>query len=198
MSLFEELRSNPRLRIGLALVVAILLGYGLLEWRDRQEAGMADYKRLLGQVARMGQPQQPAQWAQRASEAAAALQQARSQLWRNASTGLAQAQVQDWLNGLLRQVDAKSASVRVAEPELNPDAPTLASRLPQELKATQPLRARVEFNTDPSVLLTLLAALNDAPQRVVVENLAVKPIKTELVLTFWFDITPAAAAGGGP
>ena len=195
MSLFEELRSNPRLRIGLALVVAILLGYGLLEWRDRQDAGMADYKRLLGQVARMGQPQQPAQWAQRASEATDALQQARSQLWRNASTGLAQAQVQDWLNGLLRQVDAKSASVRVAEPELNPDAPSLASRLPQELKTLQPLRARVEFNTDASVLLTLLAALNDAPQRVVVENLTAKPLKTELVLTFWFEITPAGQGG---
>lgn len=196
MSLFEEFRSNPRLRTGLALVAAILVGYGLLEWRDHQEASVADYKRLLGQVARMSQPQQPAQWAQRASEAGEALQQARGQLWRNASTGLAQAQVQDWLNGLLRQVDAKSASVRVAEPELNPDAPSLAARLPSDLQALQPLRARVEFNSEPTVLLTLLAALNDAPQRVVVEGLTVKQPRTEIVLTFWFEITPAARGGG--
>lgn len=196
MTLMEELRDNPRLRVGLVLVVAILVGYGLLEWRDRQEVAVGEYKRLLGQVARMGQPQQPAKWARRASEAEEALQQARGQLWRNASTGLAQAQVQDWLNGLLRKVDAKSASVRVAEPELSPDAAALAARLPSDLQTLRPLRARVEFNSEPTVLLTLLAALNDAPQRVVVDSLNVKQTRTEMLLTFWFEIAPGARGGG--
>lgn len=197
MSLLEELHSNPRLRVGLAIVVAILFGYGLLEWRDQLDTGRAEYTRLLGQVARMGQPQPAAQWAQRASEAGDALRQARAQLWRNGSTGLAQAQVQDWLNGLLRQVAAKGATVRVSEPEISPDVASLAGRLPADMQTVKPLRARIEFNSDPAALLALLAAFNDAPHRVVVEGLTVKEIKTEMVLTFWFEIgapTPGDAS----
>jgi hypothetical protein len=197
MSLFDELRTNPRLRAGLAVVLAILVAYGLLEWRDRQDAGRAEYVRLLTQVARQSQPQQPAVWAQRASEAGDALQRARGELWRNASTGLAQAQVQDWLNGLLRQVAAKSAAVRVSEPELGPETQALTARLPADLQIVKPLRARVEFNSDPAALLTLLAALNDAPHRVVVDGLTVKELKTEMVLTFWFAID-APAQGSAP
>jgi hypothetical protein len=196
MSLRDELQANPRLRLGLAAVVAILAGYGLLEWRDHQVAATADYKRLLGQVARLAQPQQAQPWAQRASEAGEALRQARAQLWRNASPGQAQAQVQDWLNTLLRQVDAKSATVRVSEPEINPEAAVLAARLPADLAALQPLRARLEFNSEPAVLLTLLAAINDAPRRVVVDGLSVKPLKTEISLSFWFEIAPPTAGEG--
>lgn len=195
MGALEELRSNQRLRIGVVAILVILLAYGLLEWRDRQAVAVADYTRLLNQVARLGANMQPAQWQQRASEARGALDQARSQLWRNQSIGLAQAQVQDWLNGLLRQAGAKALSVRVSEPEVNQEGQALVSRLPADLQSLQLLRARIEFSSDPTVLLALLAAFNDSPQRVILEGLTIKQLKTEMVLNFWFEITPA---GKGP
>ena len=188
MGYLEELRNNLRLRVGLVAIVAILLGYGLLEWRDHLAESALDYRRLLIQVARLGQQQHPEQWQSRVVEARQALSQARAQLWRNNSPGLAQAQVQDWLSSVLRQTDAKAYSVRVSEPDTAIDSQTLKARLPAELSQLVPLRARVEFNSDPAVLLALLAAMNDSKQRVVVDTLNIRTLKTDMMLTFWFEI----------
>lgn len=191
MDALEELRSNQRLRLGLAAILAILLAYGLLDWRDRIDVAKTEYRRLLGQVVRVEQIQQPEVWQQRAKESQAALAQARTTVWRNASTGQAQAQVQDLLGALLRQTDAKGSALRVTEPEAALDTASVTAKLPESLKGLKLLRARVEFTTDPAVLMALLAALNDAEHRVVVDVLTVKPFKTELVLTFWFELVPA-------
>jgi len=189
MGYLEELRVNLRLRLGLVAIMAILIIYGLLEWRDHLASATTDYRRLLNQVARLGQQKQPEQWQKRAVEARQALAEARAQLWHNASSGLAQAQVQDWLNGVLRQADAKAYVVRVSEPDTALDSQSLKARLPQELSQLVPLRARVEFNSDPAVLLALLAAMNDSRQRIVVDTLNIKALKTDMTLTFWFEIT---------
>ena len=96
MTLLEDLRTNQRLRLGVVAIVAILVLYGLLEWRDQLAASKADYRRLLTQLARVNQYRQAPVgvdvWQARASEAEQALSQARDQLWHNKSTGLAQAQ----------------------------------------------------------------------------------------------------------
>jgi hypothetical protein len=194
MAALEELRASRRLRLGLAAILAILVGYGLLEWRDQLAADQASYRSLLNQVARLGQLEQPQLWAQRASEAGVALQQAQGRLWRQDTSGQAQAQVQDWLLGQLRQTDAKATTIRVTEAESALDVAGLAQRLPPALQSLKPIRARVEFNSDPLVLLGLLAALNDAEHQVVVDSLVVKPVKTELVVTFWFEIAPSPGA----
>lgn len=194
MTLVEDLRTNQRLRLGVVAIVAILVLYGLLEWRDQLAASKADYRRLLTQLARVTQYRQAPVgvdvWQARASEAEQALSQARDQLWHNKSTGLAQAQVQDWLNSLLRQVDAKQFTLRVAEPESALDTESLTSRLPPEFKSLVPLRARIEFNSDPTALLGILAAMNDSPQKINVDILNVKGFRTEMALTFWFDLGP--------
>lgn len=195
MEAFAELRTNLRLRLGLVAILVILLGYGLLEWRDHLATEASEYQRLLNHVARLGQHQQPELWSQRASEAKAALTHAQAQLWRDNSTGQAQAHVQDWLFTLLRQTDAKGSSVRVTEPDAALDAVNLTAKLPPELQGLRPLRARVEFNSDTAVLMALLAAFNDSEQQVGIDGLSIKPFKTEIVMTFWFDIPAAAATG---
>ena len=192
MTGFEELRANRRLRIGVVAILAILVLYGLLEWRDHLAAAKADYRRLLTQLSRVSQyrqaPGSAEVWQAHAKDAEKALEQARGQLWRNKSAGLAQAQVQDWLNSLLRQVDAKQFTLRVAEPETALETESMTSKLPPEFKSLMPLRARVEFNSDPAVLLGILAAVNDSPQQIGVDILNVKGFKTEMSLTFWFDL----------
>lgn len=201
MGLLEQLANNLRLRLGIAAIVVIALAYGLLEWRDHLATATADYRSVLNQVARLSQPQNPALWRQRAGEATEALRDARQGLWRNTSPGLAQAQVQDWLGRLLRQTDAKGVTLRVAEPDTtaapslsatptNAASPDRMAGLPPELRKLQPVRARVELNSDPAVMLALLAALNDAEHRVGVDTLNIKPGKSELSLTFWFEIAP--------
>lgn len=207
MDALNVLRTNARLRVGVVVIVAICVAYGLLEWRDQQAAGALEYRRMVNQLSRLtGQPsQQP--WPARAAEAQQALADARGRLWENSSTGRAQAQVQDWLNALLRQTAAKAFSVKVAEGDAALDASGGAPKLPDALKDLTPLRARIEFTTEAPVLLALLAAMNDAEHQIVVDSLSVKPTKTEIGLSFWFviradaeaaaDTTPPAPASPG-
>jgi len=209
MDVFEQLASNLRLRLGIAAIFVIAVFYGLLEWRDQLASSTTDYRGVVNQVARLSQPQDPALWRQRAAEATEVLRDARQGLWRNASPGLAQAQVQDWLGQLLRQIDAKGVNLRVAEPDTTTNATNAANAaipsraadpgavLPPDLRRLQPVRARIELNSDPAVVLALLAALNDAEHRVGVDTLNIKPGKSELALTFWFEIDPQFTATPG-
>jgi len=191
--MLQELRSNLRLRLGLAAIIAIVMLNALLDWRDRLDASVVEHRALLSRLARLSQFHEVDQWQIRVTEAQQAMTRARAQLWRQNSAGLAQAQVQDWLNRLLRQCAATAVSVRVIESEPALETTALRERLPPELRLLQPLRARVDFASDPAVLLVLLGALNDSPQRVVIDTLIVKPFKTEVALTFWFDLTPDPA-----
>ena len=209
MDVFEQLASNLRLRLGIAAIFVIAVFYGLLDWRDQLATATTDYRGVVNQVARLSQPHDPALWRQRAAEATEVLRDARQGLWRNASPGLAQAQVQDWLGQLLRQIDAKGVNLRVAEPDTTTNAtnstnaaiPSRAADpgavLPPDLRRLQPVRARIELNSDPAVVLALLAALNDAEHRVGVDTLNIKPGKSELALTFWFEIDPQFATTPG-
>ena len=199
MNLVGQFRDNRRLRIGVGLVAWILAINALIDWNDRLVVQHTQYRQSLGQLARLT-PGQPLEvWNQRAADGARALDEARGLLWRNTSAGLAQAQVQDWLGDALRRVAAQGSSVRVAEPDTAAAPSAGGGNAPAGSEALRPLRARIEFNTDPAVMLALLAALNDAEHRVGVDTLRVRPGKTEMALTFWFELTPAAARGAaGP
>lgn len=199
MNLLGQFRDNRRLRIGVAFVAWILAINALIDWNDRLDAQRTQYRQSLGQLARLT-PGQPLEvWTRRAADGAQALDEARGLLWRNTSAGLAQAQVQDWLSDALRRVAAQGGSVRVAEPDTNAPRPAAGASAPAVGEALRPLRARIEFNTDPAVMLALLAALNDAEHRVGVDALRVRPGKTEMSLTFWFELVPPVArAEAGP
>lgn len=195
MNLTGQFRDNRRLRLGVAVVAWILMVNALIDWNDQLAARHADYRRSLGQLARLT-PGQPLEvWNRRAARGAQALDEARGLLWRNASAGLAQAQVQDWLNDVLRRVAAQGVAVRVAEPDAGAARPAAGASAPAASDTLRPLRARIEFNSDPAVMLALLAALNDAEHRIGVDALSVRPGKTEMSLTFWFELATAAPRG---
>ena len=198
MNLIGQFRDNRRLRIGVCLVAFILAINAWIDWNDRLVVQHTQYRQSLGQLARLT-PGQPLEvWNRRAADGARALGEARGLLWRNTSAGLAQAQVQDLLSDALRRVAAQGTSVRVAEPDTGAARPAAAS-VPAGGEAMRPLRARIEFNTDPAVMLALLATLNDAEHRIGVDALRVRPGKTEMSLTFWFALPPPAArADAGP
>jgi hypothetical protein len=204
MDAFASFRASPRLRLGVALIVLIFGASVLLDWHDALDREASALRQKSNQVARMQRQEGQQQWADRAAEAARALEAVRAELWRDTSTGRAQAQVQDWLSMLLRRVDAKGVSIRVAEGDAALESrASQPSLLPAGLV---PVRARVEVNTDPVVLLTLLSAMAEAEPRVVIDRLSVKPVKTEFGLVFWFQLPQApesrppveGATGPGP
>lgn len=199
----DQFRDNARLRLGLALIAAVLGVYGLLEWHDRQALSVGQQQRLAVQVARLSSPQAMAEWPQRERQAQAALQALEQRMWQHTSVGLAQAQFQDWLREQLRLVNAPNAAVRIAE------AISLAATRPEATVGagtqggagaaftSEPLRvgAQVEFAlTDPQVLVALLAGMTANPRAVLVESLVVKGQRVEMRVVASFLIGPPRAA----
>ncbi|EFX59864.1 hypothetical protein DAPPUDRAFT_346731 [Daphnia pulex] len=194
MNLIAELQANVRLRLGAALIVAIFAAYGLLEWRDSREVRLAQYREQTSRLLRLENQQSQAHWQDRALEAQTALKGAERRLWQDESAGLAQAQFQDWLYALLREVKAKSFAVKLTDSETLFEKAKASEAQQDLLLDLKPLRARIEFGSDSQQLLALLAAFNDAKHQVIVDKLNVKPFKTEIELTAWFQIVPSVAA----
>ena len=198
MSWRDELRDNARLRLGLALLAAVLGLYGLIEWQDRQALRAGQLQRMAAQVARLSNPQTMGVWPQRAREARAVLQGLEQRLWRNTSVGLAQAQFQDWLRDQLRLANAPNATVRIAEAEgvaaTRPDvAPDPSSASAGAAAGGDLLRvgAQVDFAlADPQLLVALLAAMAANQRAVQVESLVVKNQRVEMRVAASFRIGP--------
>jgi len=198
MMLLDELRGSSRLRIGLAVIAAIFCAYGLLEWRDQGRERLAAYEQLVGQLARLSNHQTQAEWPSRAQEAGVVLEQARQGLWHNSTIGLAQAEFQDWLQGMLREAGVKNANLRLTDVDaLVPTDRTLDSASGQAPVGFKQLRARLDFNAESPVILALLAAMNDSERQVVIETLIVKAQRVDLVLSAWVELRQTAAEASG-
>jgi hypothetical protein len=196
MQLLQPWRSNWRLRVGLAAIVALLGASALLDWRDSLQARTNEYRKLATQLARLKSQVADDRWASRAADAQVLRDEARARLWSSRSTGLAQAAAQDWLNTLLRQAAVTAPSVKVGEGDVALDASGVAPRLPETLKGLVPIRARVQFGSDTSAWMAVLTAVHDHPRLIVVDSLSWKGNRAELNLSFWFLLDPEAASAG--
>ena len=196
MNLLDELRANLRLRVGLAFILGVFCLYGLLEWRDYLAERRVQYRQLAGQVARIGLQQSQAEWIDRSIQANEALRAAETRLWRQASFGLAQAEMQDWLYTQLRHADAKRANVNLSDPTaqlgLTPNAAE------QDSIGLTKLHAKVDFFGDAPVLLALLSAIVDADRQVVVNALSIKSQRVEIDIGAWYMAPAASAPAAAP
>ena len=195
MSWRDEIRGNPRLRLGLGFIATVLGLFGLLEWHDSQELRVGEQQRLAVQLGRLANPQSMAVWPIRDREAQLVLQQLEQRLWRNSSVGLAQAQFQDWLREQLRLVNAPNAAVRIAEAEslaaLRAEPVPDVQGSPSGAESKLPLRvsAQLEFAmADPQMLVALLAAMAAHTRAVYVESLEVKGQRVEMRVATSFVI----------
>lgn len=194
MNFLNELRSNYRLRIGLALIVGIVWLSLLLDLREQNSAQIDQYRQTASQLARFDSQQKQTQWVTRAQEATGALTKAESRLWQNPTLGMTQAEMRDWLLQQLQQAKATRFAVKVSESGdergenknngKSDDAPAGLVRV----------RAKLEFNTDSVALNSLLGALANAERQIVVESLTVKQPRTELTVAAWYKLQPVAPA----
>lgn len=195
----NNLRSNARLRLWLALIVAVVWFYGILVLRDAlQDAQQQQRSAALGISRLQAQLAQP-EWLQRLPAAKTLAVQLEGRLWQAPTAGLAQAALQDWLNMALLQNKAM-VTVTVVDEIIgasvdgnNPGgagAPT-TSAATDGSPATPPdlwkIKAKVGFdfstpglleflnrieNSDKQIILTSLTVRKDPPSHVEVELLA--------------------------
>jgi len=186
MSLINELRSNYRLRVGLALIIGIVWLSWLLDLRDQNSVLFDQYKQTASQVARYSVQQKQTQWLTHEREAKAALAVAEERIWQNSSLGLTQAEMQDWLSQQLQQAKAAKYLVKISESEngLGRDKKNDKSDgAPSDLIN---VKAKLEFNTDPQALNKLLIALSATAHQIVVESMTARQPRTELTVSAWY------------
>lgn len=173
----EQLRlqwqENPRLRIGLALILLIIIVNGLLMVDDYRKNLLEEYGRQQKNLIKLHHAQQQTGWAGRAESIKNIRLQFENSLWRAESKGLAQANIQTWFNDKIQQLNLKNLEIAGASVDSDPKTPALW-QVKIEIKG-------VLYDTD---LLELLKQIEQNPQLIQIDQLQIhRDAKDQLSIT---------------
>ncbi len=101
----SELRANPRLRLGLWLILLILIGYVLTWLNDYGARLQGELDQALDRHQRLLGLQGGEAWLERAEAARSLRVSVEQQLWRAESRGLGQAEFQTWLTRVMERAN---------------------------------------------------------------------------------------------
>lgn len=185
----QELRGNLRLRLGFALIVAIIWLYAILTLQEALQTKSQAFRASSHQLARLQAVMNEGDWTARLAEAQALQADMESKLWRGDTLGLARATLQDWLNQKLQQLAATHVTVTMLAPNEVRNEEQAADASLELWK----VGAKLVFDFNPDTLNKLLAELEQGPHILVVESLHItkEPIpRVELTVQAYFQ--PAA------
>lgn len=178
-SLRDQLAGNPRLRIGIALILAIVGIYFTLNKAEQVGKSQQEYRRLAARVAQTRQQASETTWPARSDAASTALDVLRQRDWTDSTDGLLQAKWNDWLQALLTQENAANSSITLA------DAPLAAGKgngntndAASAPDAMRPIKAKLRFEVAPKALYNILQALATHQQTMVVDTLSYRWLQT--------------------
>ena len=169
----DELRRKPRLRAGLAGVLALVWLLGLLELSDALDAAHKERARLSEEVARLRSVGAEKRWPALREQTEARLADHRSLAWREESEGRMQAMLQDWLREQLASVGVQPRELVVTvlpARSVSPSANGRKAELPADMRIA---RARVSFEFKPDALHQILARLPASRRWIWVSRMAV-------------------------
>ena len=170
----DELRGNPRLRIGLVAVGVLVWLLGLQQLSDGLDAARAELAQSSEELQRLRTLRGEQHWPAFRDQAQTRLADYRSLAWREESEGRMQAMLQDWLREQLATagLQPRELAVTVLPPRA---APAAGDKRQAELPADMRLaRARLSFDFKPDTLHQLLAALAASHRWIWVSRLAVE------------------------
>ena len=161
--LTAELSANARLRWGVVLILGLLLGYAILWQSDRLAEARRNYQAVTEQLARadalLGQKDSLALLdAERETH-----RRISSMFWKAETEGLAQAQLQSALGGLLSRLGLRKTRLR-----------TGSSRPMPNLPGVWRVQIRADANYRPGLELRIVQALATHPKKLIVDRLDLK------------------------
>jgi hypothetical protein len=162
----DQLAKNIRLRIGLALIIAIVGSYLVLDKSEQVTKKQKDYRRLSVQLAQAKQQATDTSWLSRNKEAQAALSEVRSHDWVDSSNGLIQSKWNDALLLILNQEKVAAATVALSE-----NAADVNSTSATGVTGMGIMKAKLRFEAVPKSLYNILQIIDTNPQSMVVESL---------------------------
>jgi hypothetical protein len=159
----EQWDANPRLRLAIWAVGALMWVYGLLVVSDSAPALQAQRSLAHDDLQRIRQIESPEVWVQRQKETAQHWEALRALCWQANSPALAGAEAQDWLRALAQKAQLQVQDLRL----LSGDG--VGSAGGPEL-----IRVRVNAAFAPLPLAALLNEIGQAERGAVVERLQIK------------------------
>lgn len=190
-----EIKANPRLRLGLWLIIGIAWIYCLLLLRDEVQRAGNEHQAFAKKVARTLAQASQNEWLERAESAQAMQLQHESRLWREGTIGLAQAGFQDWLNLVVQQSGLTRPVLTVAAQEESASEKTAAGAKGNDnASSLWKITAKLSFDFTPKNLYELMARLAGHDRQIVVETLVIRSVpapRAEMMLVAYFQ-KPAA------
>lgn len=209
----NDLRSNPRLRLWLALIVGAIGLYGILTMRDALQQAKQQERAVALSITRLRAQLAQPEWLQRVEPANILAAQLEGRLWQAPTAGLAQAALQDWLNTTLAQTKAGKPQVTVtvldemtAGTEIAPAPTSLAAAgaAPDGPPPTPPdlwkIKAKIGFAYTAPSLLEFLHRVETHDKQIIVDTLSVRKeplahVEAELLAYFQKQTSPVKSAG---
>ncbi|MGN8160477.1 type II secretion system protein GspM [Salinisphaera sp. RV14] len=155
----RQVREHPWLGQALLAIAAIMLLYSVLTLADTNQQIAQQCKQLEARAERIAQIADQKQWRKRRQQVSSRLSQLQSQLWQAPTPALAQANLQDKLNMLVRQNNLKNARLQVGQLMAVPNADF------------RRIKAQLDFKFDPNTLPTVLARLAGMQPQVIFDGL---------------------------
>lgn len=160
----DEWRRNVRLRLGVLALAVILAGYELLVLADQMKPLQVEHQRLRQQLTGVRTLAEQRFWEERLNAARALRVQLEGRLWRAESRGLANADVQNWVNAQLKAAKIVSTRIQVEPARELADHPGLWE-----------VTARIEGPLTLDNLRELLRRIEGDPRLTVIERLDAQP-----------------------
>lgn len=169
----SQWQTQPRVRAGLWLVLALALAQGLLLLLDRVDAQQAELQRLRGEEQRLLAVPSAQAWGERAGQAAQTVVAYTGMAWAEADVGLSEAALQDWLRTVSARLGLNVRELRVvrAQATAGASAGPGTTAVPSLPAGHVLLRARLVADLQRTPLLALLAECARSERSIVVERL---------------------------
>lgn len=196
----NELRNNPRLRWGVALIIGIFWLYGLILLRENLQEQAQQHRTAAQSILRLRAQLTQPEWVSRVMPAKTMAVQLEGQLWQAPTSGLAQAAFQEWLNAAMNQPGTTRPQITVTVVD---EAVANSSNQNQESGTTTPadlwkIKAKLGFNSSAANLLDFMSRIENHEKQIIVGafNMRNEPtprIEMELYGYFQKHDSPAQA-----
>lgn len=161
-----ELKASARLRLGLALIVAVLWLNGILSLRDQVAEEGKRQGQLAGKINRARLYATQTEWPERLRQIQITLAELEGRLWRSDTQGLAQAAFHDWLAQSLR-------TAAVGRPEITLMQEASAGKSEGE-DSLWKIKAKLGFDFTSQSFHQWLSQLAGHDRQIIIEQLSVR------------------------
>lgn len=183
----QQLREHPWIGQAVLAIAAIVVLYGVLTLKDTNQQMAQHCKQLEARAERIAQIAGQKQWPKRRKDVSSQLSQLQSQLWQAPTPAIAQANLQDKLNMLIRRNHLKDARLQVGQLINVPNA------------SFRRIKAQLDFRFEPKTLPTVLARLAGMQPQVIFDGLEFQDqpgSRVSLGLVFYFRGHSSSGSGG--